>query len=264
MRKLLLLVLVLVASLTGVTSGAVDPLRVFIRSGPKSHGPGAHDYPRFLKEWVPLLNERGAKATGSDAFPTRAQLDRTDVLILHKQEAGDIEDPADRRNLNEFLARGGGLVVIHAGAVSRDTDWFKGIVGGSWRHGTTKWLEGPMHLYFTDRDSPITKDVSNWAMDDEIYYDMDMMPEARILATAYTPKPLGRNANFQKRADELTGGGKRVSIYDVQPQMWTYERTVDGRPHAISRLRVDSRPSLRELQPPELPRDSVARHRLGR
>ena len=94
--------------------------------------------------------------------------------------------------------------------------------------GTTKWLEGPMHLYFTDRDSPITKDVSNWSMDDEIYYDMDILPEARILAAAFTPKPLGRNANFQKRADELTGGGKRVSVFDVQPQMWTYERTADG------------------------------------
>ncbi len=86
MRKLLLLVLVLVASLTGVTSGAVDPLRVFIRSGPKSHGPGAHDYPRFLKEWVPLLNERGAKATGAEAFPTTAQLDRD--RCAHPARAG--------------------------------------------------------------------------------------------------------------------------------------------------------------------------------
>ena len=228
MRRFILLVSILLTALTGFTTAAADPLRIFIRSGPKSHGPGAHDYPRFLKEWVPLLNERGARATGSETFPTKAQLDDTDVLILHKQEAGNIEDPADRRNLNDFLARGGGVVVIHAGAVSRDPDWFKGIVGGSWRNGTTRWLEGPMHLYFTDRDSPITKDASNWSMDDEIYYDMDILPEARILAAAYTPKPLGRNAAFQKRADELTGGGKVVSIYDVQPQMWTYEHTADG------------------------------------
>ena len=227
MRNLVLLAAVLLSALTSSTTAAEDPLRVFIRSGPKSHGPGAHDYPRFLKEWVPLLNERGARATGSDDFPTKAQLAETDVLILHKQEAGNI-DPADRQNLDGFLARGGGLVVIHAGTVSRDPDWFKGIVGGSWRNGTTKWLEGPMQLYFTDRDSPITKDVSNWAMDDEIYYDMDILPEARILAAAYTPKPLGRNPAAQKRAEELTGGGKRVSVYDVQPQMWTYERTVDG------------------------------------
>ena len=228
MRPFLLLASILITALTSITTAAQDPLRVFIRSGPKSHGPGAHDYPRFLKEWVPMLNERGARATGSDAFPTKAQLDETDVLILHKQEAGNIDDPVERKNLEDFLARGGGLVVIHAGVVSRDPDWFKGIVGGSWRNGTTKWLEGPMHLYFTDRDSPITKDVSNWSMDDEIYYDMDILPEARILAAAYTPKPLGRNPSSQKRAEELTGGGKRVSIYDVQPQMWTYEHTADG------------------------------------
>ena len=228
---------------TGVFSGLVfspvsvgaapqAPLRVFIRSGPKSHGPGAHDYPRYLKEWVPLLNERGAKATGADTFPTKAQLDETDVLILHKQEAGNVEE-ADRANLNEYLARGGGLVVIHAGLVSRDPDWFKTIVGGSWRNGTAKWLEGPMHLYFTDCDSPISNGASNWEMDDEIYYDLEMMPDVRILASAYTPKAAGaRNANFERRAAELTGGGKKVGVYDIQPQMWTYERTVAGAPAA--------------------------------
>ena len=207
---------------------AQQPLRVFIRSGPKSHAPGAHDYPRFLKEWVPLLNERGAKAAGGDNFPTRQQLDETDVLILHKQEAGNIDEP-DRKNLQEFLARGGGLVVIHAGLVSRDPDWFKTIVGGSWRNGTAKWLEGPMQLYFTDRESPIVRDASNWEMDDEIYYDLEMMPDVRILASAFTPKAAGaRNANFERRAAEMTGGGKTVGIYDIQPQMWTYERTVQG------------------------------------
>jgi putative membrane-bound dehydrogenase-like protein len=229
MRYLLLLLSVGLTTLTSYPIAAQDQLRVFIRSGAKSHGPGAHDHPRFLKEWVPLLNARGARATGGDAFPTKAQLDDTDVLVLHAQDAGSITDPIERQNLAAFLARGGGLVVIHAAAVSTDPDWFKEIAGGSWRNGTTKWLEGPMHLYFTDRDSPITKDASNWSMDDEIYYDMDLKPEVRVLAAAYTPKPAGaRNAGAQKRADELTGGGKQVSIYDFQPQIWTYERTIDG------------------------------------
>ena len=66
-------------------------------------------------------------------------------------------------------------------------------------------------------------------MDDEIYYDMDILPEVRVLAAAYTPLSAGaRNANFQRRAAELTGGGKKVGVYDIQPQMWTYERTADG------------------------------------
>jgi hypothetical protein len=126
------LTLGLASTLSSFSAAAREqqPLRIYIRSGPKSHAPGAHDYPRFLKEWVPLLNERGAKATGGDTFPTREQLAETDVVILHKQEAGNIDEP-DRKNLNEYLARGGGLVVIHAGLVSRDPDWFKTIVGGN-------------------------------------------------------------------------------------------------------------------------------------
>jgi hypothetical protein len=79
------------SSVQVVQQPAAQPLRIFIRSGPKSHGPGAHDYPRFLKEWVPMLNERGARATGAETFPTREQLAETDVLILHKQEAGNVE-----------------------------------------------------------------------------------------------------------------------------------------------------------------------------
>src|SRR6187431_839788 len=116
---------VLTFLLSSLLAAADAPLRIFLRSGPKSHGPGAHDYPRFLAEWIPLLNARGAKATGANSFPTAQQLAETDVLILHAQEAGNIPDATDRKNLTDFLARGGGLVVIHAAAVSRDTDWYK-------------------------------------------------------------------------------------------------------------------------------------------
>jgi putative membrane-bound dehydrogenase-like protein len=211
---------------------AESPLRVFIRSGPKSHGPGQHDYPRFLAEWIPLLNERGARATGGDTFPSAEQLAATDVLLIHAQEGGNIPDASDRANLDTFLKRGGGLVVIHGAAVSRDPDWYRTIIGGSWRFGTTKWLEAPMHLYFADRSHPISRGASNWQMDDEIYYDMDLLPEAHVLATAYTPKSIdtgGRgNREAQARAAEAVAKRKAVNIYDHQPQMWTYERTVTG------------------------------------
>jgi len=230
MKRLLLAVL-FASLLSSLVSAANAPLRVFIRSGPKSHGPGAHDYPRFLADWVPLLSARGAKATGANVFPTAEQLAATDVLVLHSQEAGNIAEP-DRANLNTFLSRGGGLVVIHAASVAKDTDWYKSIIGGSWRQGTTKWLEAPMHVYFTDRAHPITTGVSNWSMNDEIYYDMDILPEARVLATAYTPKAIdtgGRgNKEAQARAAEAVAQRKAVNIYDIQPQMWTYERTVAG------------------------------------
>ncbi len=226
MKRLLLCLLASSFVLTH-SSLAEGPLRVFIRAGKKSHGPGAHDFPQFLKEWVPMLNERGAKCEGGMEFPTKEQLDKTDVLILHAQEAGNIKIGDERKNLMEFLARGGGIVTIHAAAVSKDHDWFKTIIGGSWHFGQTKWLEAPMSLYFTDHDNAITKDISNFDIDDEIYYDMDLLPEAKILAAAYTPNTpqlKGGNKEAQARAAEAVAKKKAVNIYDIQPQVWTYER----------------------------------------
>src|SRR6478735_7958484 len=111
-RTLLTLVVALLATVIQAT--AAEPLRVYIRGGVKTHGPNQHDHPRFLKEWTQLLNERGAKTEGGMDFPTAAQLAKTDVLIIHAQDGMKIVGE-DRQNFEKFLARGGGVVVIHAG-----------------------------------------------------------------------------------------------------------------------------------------------------
>lgn len=246
MKRLILAAAVLSSTLLPLASQAAEPLRIFIRGGKKSHAPGAHEHEQFVKDWVPLLNERGAKASGGLEFPTKEQLEQTDVLILHAQEAGNIKIGEERKNLAEFLKRGGGLVVLHAAAVSRDHDWFKSIIGGSWHFGQTKWLEAPMSLYFTDHDNPITREISNFDLDDEIYYDMDMLPDVKILAAAYTPKAADTggkgNKEAQQRAAEAVAKRKAVNIYDIQPQMWTYERSSDA-PVALSGVGDASSPN---------------------
>jgi len=134
-------------------------------------------------------NERPATAACSVRQPSE-QLDQTDgapsssPAVVIKIGAG-AEEPA------RIHRSGGGIVTIHAArglegpaTGSRRSSAAPGITGG------TKWREGPMHLYFTDRENPITKDMSNFAMDDEIYYDMDVAARsAASLAGAYTPKP---------------------------------------------------------------------------
>ena len=220
MKRLLTLVTLLAVALTSALSAA-EPLRVYIRSGPKSHGPGQHDHPRFLADWVPLLNSRGAVASGGNTFPTAAQLAATDVLVIHAQDGGNITGD-DRTNLEAYLARGGGIVVIHAAAVSKDTDWYKSIIGGSWRQGTTRWLEAPMHLYFTDRYHAITRDASNWQMDDEIYYDMDLSPDAHVRAAALSLE-FDDNLPSQKAhaVPALTARGFKATFY-VNPAKYGF------------------------------------------
>jgi putative membrane-bound dehydrogenase-like protein len=198
---------------------AADPLRVFIRGGKKSHGPNAHEHERFLNDWKQLLAGRGIKADGAMDWPTAEQLQNTDVLVMYAQDGGNATEE-QKNNVAAFTKRGGGLVVIHTAAVSNDPPWWKSVIGGAWVPGKTKWKEGPMDLYFTENQyigggHPITKGAANFHLDDEIYYDMDISPEVRVLATSYTPNvPAGK---------KVAEGGK-AHIYDIQPQIWTYEK----------------------------------------
>jgi type 1 glutamine amidotransferase len=222
MRCLLPLLAFLSVFLTGcndstipapVAANAPAPLRVFLRCGPKSHGPGDHDHPAFARDWQPLLNAAGMKVSVGDAdakgvqtFPSDEELARTDVLVIHRQAGGDFK-PDEKIRVEKFAARGGRFVVIHAGAVAGNdasANFYKDLVGGSWRQKVTKWREGPMELNFVNKQHGITQGIADFGMKDEIYYDMDMRPDVHALATALTPKK-----------------GEKP---DIQTQLWTYEK----------------------------------------
>jgi len=175
------------------------PLRIFIRGGAKTHGPGEHDHPQFLKDWTELLRARGAAVDGALQFPTAEQLAKTDVLVMFAAEAGTIE-PADRENLEAFTKRGGGIVAIHDAVCGKDPQWFKTVIGGAWEHGKSKFLNGTLGIYVQDYPHEITKGLSNFMMDDEIYWDLHLQPEAKVIGTAFrTP-------------------------HEITPQMWVYEK----------------------------------------
>jgi uncharacterized protein len=188
-------------------SVAADPLRVFIRAGEKTHGPNQHDHPRFLREWTELLQDRGVEARGGMEFPGEAELEATDVVVIHAPDGMKVTG-AERERFEAFLRRGGGLVVIHAGVVSgEEHEWAKRVQGGAWRWDgdrPTRWYEGEVGIYFVDTDHPITRGLSNFDWTDEIYYDLDMAPDVHVLATSFH------------------------SVFVIAPQLWTYERTWEG------------------------------------
>lgn len=205
-------------------SAHADPLRVFIRGGESNRGQEVHAHPRFLEAWKKLLAERGIQTNGGTDWPTADQMAASDVIVAYAQDGGSAT-PEQEKQLEQFVKRGGGLVVIHTAAVSAtNPPWWRDLIGGAWVPGKTKWREGPMDLYYTENQQiggghPITKGASNFHFDDEIYYDMDILPEVKVLATSYTPKV--------KEGKKQAEGGK-PHIYDIQPQMWVYERKAEG------------------------------------
>lgn len=175
------------------------PLRVFLRGGPKTHGPGQHEHARFVDEWNVLLGARGCAVEGALRFPSAEELERTDVLVCYAAENGTIA-PDERARLDAFLARGGGIVAIHDAVCGADPQWFKTIIGGAWEHGHSKWHEGLVDVYVTDGEHPITRGAQNWRFDDEIYTDLHLVPEARVLLRGFH------------------------SVFEMSPQMWVLEK----------------------------------------
>lgn len=191
---------------------AAEPLRVFIRGGIKTHGPNQHDHPRFLGEWTKVLGDRGLKVDGAMSFPSAAQLESTDVVIIYAADGMKITGD-DRTAFEKYLQRGGGVVVIHDGVVSGDQHaWCKQVIGGAWRWSdaslprdkATKWLEGDVGVFFVDPDHAISQGMSNFDWKDEIYYDLDMAPDAGVIATSFH------------------------NVHIIAPQVWTYEKTWTG------------------------------------
>jgi type 1 glutamine amidotransferase len=201
MRFLTFFIWLTVVSLT--VEGA-PALRVFIRGGKKSHGPGAHEHDKFLKEWKVLLAGRGMVTDGAMDWPDATQFAQTDVLVMYAQEGANAT-PEQKKNVAEFTKRGGGLVVIHTAVVGNDPAWWKSVIGGAWVQGKTKWREGPMELMFAKeagQRNAITEGLADFKMDDEIYYNLDVSPDIHVLASSDTGK----------------GSPK------IQEQVWTYEK----------------------------------------
>lgn len=176
-----------------------EALRVFLRGGPKTHGPGEHDHPRFVEEWKPLLESRGARVEGALRFPTAAELERTDVLVLYAAEGGSIHGE-ERANLERYLARGGGIVAVHDAVCGDDPQWFKGVIGGAWEHGHSRWHTDTIDLYVSEARHPITDGAANFRFKDEVYWKLHMAPQANVLMVGFH------------------------SVFDITPQMWTYEK----------------------------------------
>jgi len=203
------LILLTCCAVLSFSVDATEALRVFIRSGAKTHGVGMHEHPKFLAEWTKLLTERGAHCEGGNQFPTAEQLSRTDVLLIYSADGGDLT--AEQRSaLKEFLARGGGLVTLLDGVCGHDPHWWKTVVGAAWEYNHTKWRYTKLTMRIRDLAHSITSGVVDFELDDEVYDGLHTIPGALVLA----------DAEFVLKSSVTDS---TTSIKTI-PQMWTLEK----------------------------------------
>jgi type 1 glutamine amidotransferase len=204
----------------------VNGMHIYIRSGLKSHGEGAHDYPQFLADWSKVLTDHGAVVDGSFHAPSAAELAHTDVLVIYKGDAGYMT-PEEKATLEAYVKRGGGIVSIHDSLCGPDPVYFSSLVGGAKKHTERNSAAGPLTYTVTDTSSPITKGLANFSFNDEAFYAMTWAknPEIHVLATVAIPAGRapapGQGPNGQAVGTPSHAG-------EIIPQIWTYEHTLPG------------------------------------
>jgi type 1 glutamine amidotransferase len=191
-----------------------DGMHIYIWAGLKSHLPGQHDYPQFLADWSKILTEHGAVVDGALHAPRAVDLEHTDVVIIHKGDAGYLSDD-EKAALEAYIKRGGGLVSIHDSLCGPDPAYFATLVGGGKKHGEVNYTLGaPIPYTVVDTANPIMKGMSNITIFDEAFYNMTWAQNPSIHVLATTVIPGTPSAGIHKG--------------EIVPQIWTYEHTLPG------------------------------------
>ena len=178
-----------VEAVLGKTAGGPAKLRdlkVVLVAGPQDHEPGEHDYPAWQKRWKTLLKVApGVEVTTADGWPDKGHWRDADLMVLclwnHDWSAERLGQ------LDAFLARGGGVVALHAALIAdKEPEALARRFGLSAQPVRTKYRHGPLDLEITaPPDHPITHGLKAARFTDETYWPMvGDTSKVEVLATA--------------------------------------------------------------------------------
>jgi len=188
---------------------------------------GRHDYPLWRQRWSRLLGlAAGVTVETAEMWPTAEQWQRNDVVVLNSSNTvwSQDSDPAKidalGRDLDAFLARGGGLVVLHfalnggghADELARRIGlaWFN--VRGRFRDGARDWV--------LVKDHPLASGFTEFKFPDESYWHLtgDLAAAgAQVLAT------IEEEGSPRPQMWTREAGPGRVFVSIPGHYTWTYD-----------------------------------------
>jgi type 1 glutamine amidotransferase len=158
-------------------------LNIVLVAFKKDHGPNEHDYPLWQKRWAVLLGGKKAgqekqvnlygpapkekrkrvlagapKVQVSTAYgwPSKEQFKTANLIVMFCYAQWDEQRLED---LEGFLSRGGGFVILHPAVIVPKRKNIIGqatkLIGLAWEYDYTRWRHGPMDLKIAAPDHPI-------------------------------------------------------------------------------------------------------------
>jgi putative heme-binding domain-containing protein len=160
----------LLTSANGQSAISNRQFHILLCAGPKDHGPGEHDYPLWQKRWQKLLALAEGVTVGTAMnWPSAEQLKTADVIAFYSNNPGWNADRA--RELDAFLARGGGLVYLHYAVDGhKDVEALAQRIGLAWRGGASKFRHGALDLKL--HPHPLATGFTKLDLIDESYWQL--------------------------------------------------------------------------------------------
>jgi type 1 glutamine amidotransferase len=136
-------------------------LKIVLIASKQDHGPGQHDYPRWQTNWHRLLVQ-AVNTEVSDAWlwPTAEQFTQANVLVFYYWNHDWTEEKFQQ--MDEFLARGGGIVTLHSATIGNPmVDQLAERIGLASDSVKTKYLHTPSELKIVaPPNHPITHNLT--------------------------------------------------------------------------------------------------------
>lgn len=229
-RKLTEVEAILGKHLTSPMDSDAKPLRIVLCASEKDKGhvkPGLHDYPLWRSRWTRLLSlAPGLTVEPATDWPSAKQWSSADVIVFNTYnpawalEKDDQAITARGAEMDTFLARGGGLVVIHyALNAGRHADALAKRLGLAWRIPPAKYRHGA-NDWSLDKNHPLAAGFTDFKIPDESYWHMTgdlAAARASVLATS-----LEESAATPQMWTRETGPG-RVFVSVPGHFTWTHD-----------------------------------------
>jgi len=133
-------------------------LRLVLVASKQDHGAGQHDYPNWQTNWSRLFSSPERKVIAETAWewPRPEQFNTASAIVFYFWNHN--WSPERLAQLDAFLARGGGVALIHSAVIAdKDPELLAERIGLSAHPRRTGYRHMPFELRFVNRDHPITR-----------------------------------------------------------------------------------------------------------
>ncbi len=175
-------------ALAGLNATA-EVSRVLILTGANNHNWEATT--PVLKEILEASGKLNVDVCYDPGKLTENDLNAYDVLLSNWNGFGKTKPvpwpECFRKAYIEFVRKGGGHVVVHAGSSSYyDWEEYHTICNATWKNGTGHKKMHEFEVRIPDKSHPVVMGIEDFRTIDELWYKPFVQPDTRILAESYS------------------------------------------------------------------------------